>query len=113
MNENQNLETMLTEFLKIYKFVNHAQIVEALNAELDDDAKKKIYELSDGIRSTRDIQKVVGLTPPVITKYWKKWALKGLVVPAQRKGRYKAAFNLAEYGLSVLNIIEEGENEDE
>jgi hypothetical protein len=63
MSEERSLEEMFSEFLKIYKFVNHTQIVEALNAELSDDTntKKKVYELSDGNRSTRDIQKLVGL----------------------------------------------------
>ncbi len=111
MDKSRNLEEMFAEFLKIYKFVNHTQVMEAINAELNDDTKKKVYELSDGDRSTRDIQKVVGVTPPTITGYWKQWALKGLVIPAQRKGRYRAAFDLTEYGLSVINTIEEGGNE--
>jgi hypothetical protein len=37
--------------------------------------------------------------------------LKGIVVPAQRKGRFKAAFDLSEYGLSVLDTIEQGDGE--
>lgn len=113
MNENAKLKEMFAEFLKIYKFINHNKIEETLNTELCDDTKKKIYELSDGDRSTRDIQKITGTgaSPVTITSYWKQWALKGIVVPAQRKGRYKAAFNLAEYGLSVLDNTDQGEDE--
>lgn len=113
MSEERTLEEMFSEFLKIYKFANHTQIMETLNSELSDEKniKKKIYELSDGTRSTRDIQKMAGVTPPTITGYWKQWALTGLVVPAQRKGRYKAAFDLREYGLSVLDSIEQGDEE--
>lgn len=63
MNNENTFEEMFAEFLRIYKFVNHSKIVEALNNELDDNSnnKKKIYELSDGNRSTRDIQKIVEL----------------------------------------------------
>ena len=113
MNKERNMEEMFSEFLRIYKFVNHSQIVEALRNELDDDSnnKKKIYELSDGTRSTRDIQKIVGISPPTITAYWKQWALSGIVVPAERKGRYKAAFDLKEYGLSAFDGIEQGDEE--
>lgn len=108
MSDERTIEDMFSEFLRIYKFVNHGQIVAALEAELDDDAgiKRKVYELSDGKRSTRDIQRIVGVTPPTITAYWKQWALSGIVLPAERKGRYKAAFDLKEYGLSVLDLNE-------
>lgn len=108
---DEELEKMFIEFLKIYKFVNHQQIIKALNTELSDDKNimKKVYELSDGLRSTRDIQALVGISPPTVTGYWKKWALIGLAVPAQRKGRYKAAFDLNEYGISVLDSINQGD----
>lgn len=111
MKNEISLEEMFSEFLRIYKFVNHSQIVEALSNQLDDESnnKKKIYELSDGTRSTRDIQKIVGVSPPTITSYWKQWALSGIVLPAERKGRYKAAFDLREYGLSVLDDIDQGD----
>jgi len=109
--DERSMEEMFSEFLRIYKFVNHKQIVETLNSELSDDKniKKMVYELSDGLHSTRDIQALVGITPPTITGYWKRWALAGIVVPAQRKGRYKAAFDLREYGISVSDNIEQGD----
>lgn len=111
MADNNRLEELFSEFLKIYKFMNHAQIIEALNAELGDDTKKKIYELSDGNRSTRDIQKILssGASPATITGYWKQWALRGIAEPAQRKGRFKASFDLAEYGLSVIETTDGGD----
>lgn len=113
MSKDQSLNELFSEFLRIYKFVNHSKIVEALCSELDDNSgiKKKIYELSDGTRSTRDIQKVVGISPPTITAYWKQWALAGIAIPAERKGRFKAAFDLKEYGLSVLDDIVQGDEE--
>lgn len=115
MDDARTLEEMFSDFLRIYKFINHGQIVEALNSELGDDTRKKIYELSDGNRSTREIQKLAGAgaSPATITAYWKQWALKGIVVPAQRKGRFKAAFDLNDYGLSVLELAEKEEENNE
>lgn len=111
MDENRHIEEMFGEFLKIYKFINHPKIIEALNTELGDDIKKKIYQLTDGENTLRDIEKITGVSKSTIPQYWKQWALKGIVEPAQRKGRYKATFNLAEYGLSVLDNIDDGGNE--
>lgn len=111
MPDNNKLQEMFAEFLKIYKFINHSQIINALNAELSDNTRKMVYELSDGNRTTREIQKVAGVSPATITNYWKQWALKGIVVPAQRKGRYMAAFDLIEYGLSVIDSNEQGGEE--
>ena len=111
MDEERSIEEMFADFLRIYKFINQQKIIETLRTELRDDKhiEKKVYELSDGLRSTRDIQALVGVTPPTITGYWKQWSLSGLAVPAQRKGRYKAAFDLREYGLSVLDTIDQGD----
>lgn len=111
MGDNNRLQEMFAEFLKIYKFINHPQIIASLNSELSDKTKKTVYELSNGENTTRDIAKVAGISISTITSYWKLWALKGIVVPAQRQGRFKAAFDLAEYGLSVISIDEQGGEE--
>ena len=51
MNNENTFEEMFAEFLRIYKFVNHSKIVEALNNELDDNSnnKKKIMSFLTGI----------------------------------------------------------------
>jgi hypothetical protein len=111
MNNDTKLESMFAEFLKIYRYDTHARIVDTLTTELNDDIKKKVYQLSDGNRSTRDIKKLAGITPPTIINYWKQWSQKGIAIPAQRKGRYMAVFNLNDYGLSILDEIEQGDEE--
>ena len=71
---------------------------------LENQQKVDIYQLSDGEHSTRDIASQV--TPKcghnTVARCWKRWALQGLVVPAERKGRFKAAFNLEEYGITEV-----------
>jgi len=39
-----------------------------------------------------------------VASLWNKWALIGLVVPAKQKGRYRAAFDLFEYGITKIEI---------
>ncbi len=113
MNNDMKLDDMFAEYLRIYKFVNHQKIVDALESELGEitNVKRKIYELSNGVRSTTDIKREVGTAPSTITSYWKQWALSGIVIPASRKGRYMAAFNLKEYGLSAIEDTETGDEE--
>jgi len=105
------LQEMFAEFLRIYKMINRTQIVETLKAELKTDQLKEIYMLSNGERSTREIVAALSskskCNHSTVARVWKRWALVGLVIPANRRGRYKAAFDLNEYGLA--DIVEETE----
>ena len=103
MDNNEEFVKMFSEFLTIYKFVNRKQITERLVEELNNETLVKIYQLTDGNNSTRTISEKIGkkFNHVTIARYWKQWALKGIVMPADTKGRYKAAFNLDEYGLSL------------
>lgn len=104
MDNLENLTNMFAEFLTIYKFVNKKKIADMLKSELENQQKVDIYQLSDGEHSTRDIASQV--TPKcghnTVARCWKQWALQGLVVPTERKGRFKAAFNLEEYGITEV-----------
>ncbi len=110
MPDTNRLEDLLEEFLSLYKFVNKKQIAEKLITELCSKQLIEIYEKTDGEHSTREI--ATSLTEKCshgkIAALWNKWARSGIVIPAGQKGRYRAAFNLAEYGLS--QITEESEN---
>lgn len=104
MDNLEELKKMFSEFFTIYKFVNKKQISEMLSNELNEDTLIKIYQLSDGENSTRTIADKISkkYNHATIARYWKQWALKGIVLPTEIKGRYKAAFNLEEYGMSQI-----------
>lgn len=106
---DNRLEEMFEEFLLIYKVVNRKSIIEVLRTELNTDQLIEIYQYSNGERSTREISSALKnkCAHSTIARIWNRWALLGLVVPAKQKGRYKAAFNLDEYGIS--GIIDETE----
>lgn len=108
MNNLENLTNMFAEFLTIYKFVNKKTIAEMLANELNRTQLFEIYQLTDGNNSTRDIAAKLTqkCTHATIANIWKRWALKGIVVPSETKGRFKAAFNLEEYGITEVKESE-------
>ena len=89
--------------------VNRKNIIDVLRSELNTEQLIEIYQYSNGERSTREVSAALKnkCSHSTIARIWNKWALLGLVVPAKQKGRYKAAFNLDEYGVS--GVIEETE----
>lgn len=106
---DSRLEELFEEFLLIYKVVNRKSIIDVLRSELNTEQLIEIYQYSNGERSTREVSAALKnkCSHSTIARIWNKWALLGLVVPAKQKGRYKAAFDLDEYGVS--GIIEETE----
>ncbi|HHX87368.1 MAG TPA: hypothetical protein GX693_04210 [Firmicutes bacterium] len=105
---NEKIITLLAELVNLYKIVNKPTIAQRLQEELTDLKRKKIYELSNGERSSREIAQIVGgINYSTITIYWRRWAQKGIMLPAQRAGRYKHVVDLKEYR------IEPSETEDE
>lgn len=104
MDNTEELTKMFSEFLALYKFVNKKTIVQTLQSELTTKQSIEIYRLTDGEHSTRDIANLITEKCGHVTvaRLWKQWALKGLVVAAERQGRVKAAFNLDEYGITQI-----------
>lgn len=95
---NKELNEMFADFLQIYKFVNRGIIVQTLQKELYDEKTIKIYSMTNGENTVRDIQAAVGGSTRTISSLWKKWSMLAMVEPAGRKGRVKAVFDLQEYG---------------
>lgn len=106
---DNKLTTMFEEFLMLYKVVNRRTIIEILRAELRTEQLIEIYQLTDGDKSTRELSGMLKnkCSHVTVATLWNKWALLGLVVPAKQKGRYKAAFNLFEYGITRVETDKE------
>lgn len=67
--------------------------------------KRKIYDLTDGSRSTRQIEKLTGdkITFPTIAAYQRKWRKQGLatsVDPANPQSKTRKVFDLEDFDLS-------------
>jgi hypothetical protein len=101
-DNSSRIESLLEEFLLLYKFVNKNMIAEKLLEELSSSQLIEIYEKTDGEHSTREIAGSIKerCSHGKVALLWNKWARSGIVIPAKQKGRYKAAFDLAEFGIN-------------
>jgi predicted Rossmann fold nucleotide-binding protein DprA/Smf involved in DNA uptake len=64
-----------------------AELRKVLDTELKDPKKKKLYELTDGERTVRQLAPVVGMSAGAISMAWQSWDEAGLVV--KRDGKYR------------------------
>jgi len=105
---DEKLAKMFEEFLLLYKVVNRKSVIEILKTEISNDQSMRIYQLSDGARSTREISSILNnkCSHTTVANLWNKWALSGLVSEGTRKGRFKAAFDLVEYGIAIIETEE-------
>ena len=90
------------------KFAGMKEVKPVLESQLDDDAKKIIYTLSDGKNSSYEIEKIVKtLSQRTISNYWDKWEKAGIGEPYTSSGkgsRFKASFNLEDFGIKVPEL---------
>lgn len=99
---------LLEEILKWTRFEGNQRVKEILLDELDTDAKKIVYELSDG-RSSPEIEKIVGGTSKTIRDWWKKWAKRGLTeVHPNYKARFRKVFSLGDFGIEIPKVDKKG-----
>lgn len=112
MNKEKEIEDILREILKWTKFQGWQKAKDILEAVLDNDQKKLIYEMSDG-KSSREIAKIVKLSDQTIRNYWKDWSVIGIVEPfLGYKKRFQRVFSLMDFGIPIPEI-ESNEKETE
>lgn len=108
---NALLEEM--RILKVWtKFGGFTSFKSIVDRVLTTDTDKMVYELSDGERSTRDIarESYINLSHATVANMWQKWLEYGLVEPSKRyKGRFKKIISLRALGISIPEIVEEGD----
>jgi len=109
LSDTKSLSEKLEELIFWTKFSAFPTFRALLIDNLRDDVDKLVYELSDGERSTRDIAHTISregrrITHVTIANMWKKWAILNLVIPAERKGRYKRAISLESLGIEIPEV---------
>ncbi len=110
MNDEILLE--LRKQTKWLKFIAFPTLKEKLMAFLDDSKKRRVYNLSDGERSTSEIANLVGVSGMTVSNYWRAWFKEGLVEPSDSfKGRMKRLVDLETIGLGVDRVERGSENE--
>jgi len=101
---DETLINLVKEFLTLYKVINRKTILEILHTELKNEQLIEIYQLTDGEKSSRELAGILKnkCSHATVVNLWNKWALLGIVIPAKQKGRYRAVFNLSEYGIGTV-----------
>ena len=113
MDNDQEIKDILKEILKWTKFEGMQKVKQVLETTLDNDAKKLIYEMSDG-RSSPAIARIAGVSPLTVRDYWKEWAILGIVeIHPDYKKRYHKVFSLKEVGIKVPEVEEPVETTEE
>jgi hypothetical protein len=90
------------------KFSVWTTFVKTLRATLTDDLDKLVYELSVD-KSTREIAQIITnsgrkITHKTVANMWQRWVELPIVMPAQKKGRYKRVVSLKSVGIPVPTI---------
>jgi hypothetical protein len=100
---------LLEELLKWVRFTGMKEVKSTLEALLDTEQKKISYHLSDGSRGVREISILTGLGKNKIPELWRLWTINGLGAGVNTKVgkiRFKRSFNILDFGLSILTVVE-------
>ncbi len=97
----EDQDPLLRELLR-WTRIGAIHLREVLAVELKTDEERLAYELSNGERSSRDIEQETGIDHSTISRLWKKWSEIGIVEPSERfQGRMRRLCSLRELALRV------------
>ena len=101
---DEKLLSCLEEVRFWLRILGREKLMEQLNTVLKRDRDRRIYQLTDGTRSSTEIAKEVGVSQPTIVNIWAKWRRVGLMrsVP-DVKGRCAHVISLDVLGIKSAN----------
>jgi hypothetical protein len=71
-----------------------------LSAALATDSQRRVYDLSDGVRATREIAAAAGIGAATVSRWWAQWSRQGLMAPSDvHPGRWAHLGTVEEIGL--------------
>lgn len=100
------IASTLKDLLKWSRFSGMQQLRSVLVQNLTTDEEMLAYELSDGLRGTREVAKMTGIgSNATVARMWKKWSKIGIVEPSEKVlGRFQRICSLEEVGLTVPQL---------
>lgn len=95
------------EQLKWTRLFGLGQLKSIFEKNLISDGEKLVYEYSDGLRSTRDLERMTGVGKSTIALLWKKWFKMGLMEKSEKyEGRrMRRSFSLEDAGIDIPPLI--------
>jgi len=100
------LVSLLKEQLKWSRLTAMQAVKDTLVSALDTDQKKIVYNLSDGLRSTREIAGIAVVNEKTVRNHWSSWNKVGIVEPlkAGTGERFKKSFHLEDFGIEIPKL---------
>lgn len=92
----------LREQTRWLRFLGMQQLRPALETTLKSDTHRLVYEMSDGVRTVRQIASLAGVGAATVSRLWGQWSGLGLIVPSTKAtGRWRHLISLSDLGLEV------------
>ena len=101
------IEKLLSEIVNWLRIANLPRLRDLFLQELDSEEKMVIFELTDGVKSQKEIASKVRVSRRSVSYYWQKWYGLGILIPSdKRKGRMKKIVSLSQVGITTPRIAE-------
>lgn len=101
----------LAEISDLLRLFAQGELEKRLAGVFDQPRELSVYELSDGERSTREIEEITGVAKDTVSDLWKKWHRIGIADTAGTKKPYKAKYSLVRLALTQTKENREMKNE--
>ena len=102
-NPSHILEEILKELRELGGWMRFRGLVALrplLETSLRTDKQGLVYENSDGVRPSREVARLSGVSPGLVSELWNEWARAGLVVESRdNPGRWGHLVSLSDLGL--------------
>lgn len=80
MNENADIAALITRTNELLTVLVKLQLRDALEIELADLKKRKLYEHTGGSLAVKAISAKIGMSAGAISGHWKRWEKLGLLI---------------------------------
>ena len=98
----RELSITLRELTNWVKVLGRGKVKTTLEQVLDTEQKRLVYDLCDGEKSVKDIEKITGVNVRYVSEWSQEWERIGIVEQGDlRKGRRKKLFDLTVLGINT------------
>lgn len=109
-NKLNELVALQHESLRLLRFLAHRHARQLIEENLTRQIERRVYELSDGLRSSRDIEKEIGkeVTQRTVVSWWQRWVKLGIAEKSPTySGRVRKLIPLDEVGLTIEEALKD------
>lgn len=101
-SDDLRLAWLMQKLVTYIKLANYDSIRNRLMEIVNSDDKKRAFEATDGINSTRDIYSITGVNKNTVSAWWNDWEKQGLVEESTgARGRRVKLVSLSDFGIGV------------